>query len=60
MCSKLLIKLLLCTYFLQVNTAHVAARVCTEGEVRCHVQSLGIHCMLMHCKKGQCVVKAQL
>ena len=60
MCSKLLIKLLLCTYFLQVNTAYVPAKVCNEGEVCCHVQSLGIHWMLMHSIKGQCVVKARL
>ena len=32
--------MLLCTYFLQVNTAYVHAKVCNEGEVCCHVQSV--------------------
>ena len=57
MCSKLLIKLLLSTYFLQVNsTAYVPAKVCTEGKVHCHVQSLNAHAQY----KGLCVVKARL
>ena len=34
--------MLLCTYFLQVNTAYVPAKVCNEGEVCCHVQSVEV------------------
>ena len=44
MCSKLvkLLLMLLCTYFLQVHAAYVPAKVCNEGEVCCHVQSVEV------------------
>ena len=34
--------MLLCTYFLQVHTAYIPAKVCNEGKVCCHVQSVEV------------------